>query len=100
VLKEWYAKDPIKPDLTFEEAIRDIVTLPAPFEPYQFYQDGTTDLSPPEPNSTEAASSQVVVGSSPEAPVDTIPLPNDSSGKPEKVPKRSFRARFKQKFLS
>jgi hypothetical protein len=99
-LKEWYANDPIEPDLTFEEAIRGIVTLPAPFEPYQSYQDGAADVLPPESDPTDAAISQAVAGSSPEAPADAIPSPNDSPGKPENVPKRSLRARLKQKFPS
>jgi hypothetical protein len=36
-LKDWYSKNPIEPDLTFEEAIRDVTTLPVPFQPYQSY---------------------------------------------------------------
>jgi hypothetical protein len=100
VLKEWYAKNPIEPDLTFEEAIRGIVTLPAPFEPYRSYQDGTADVPSPKPNPTEAASSMAIAGSSLKAPVDADPSPNHSSANPGKVPKRSLRARLKQKFLS
>jgi hypothetical protein len=59
-LKHWYSKNPIEPDLTFEEAIRDITTLPVPFQPYQFYQDGMagrSGRSPSEFEPTEAASS-------------------------------------------
>jgi hypothetical protein len=100
VLKEWYAKDPIEPDLTFEEAIRGIVTLPAPFEPYQSYQDGAADVPPPESDPTEAAISQAAAGSSPKASVDAIPSPHESSGKPEDVPKRSLRPSLKRKFPS
>jgi hypothetical protein len=100
VLKEWYSKDPIEPDLTFEEALRGIVTLPVPFEPYLSYQNGTTDVPPSASSFTEAASSQMVARSSPKAPGDAISSPNDSSGKPEIVPKHSLRANLKRKFPS
>jgi len=99
-LKEWYFKNPIEPDLTFEEGIRDITTLPVPFQPYQSYQDGMAGRSPLESEPTEAASSQEVATSGSIAPADAVTFPNDPSAKPEKVLKRSLRARLKQKFLS
>jgi hypothetical protein len=100
VLKDWYSKNPIEPDLTFEEAIRDITTLPVPFQPYQFYPDGMAGRSPSEFRPAEAASSQEVATSGPIAPMDATTLPIDTSATPEKVSKRSLRVRFKQKFLS
>jgi hypothetical protein len=99
-LKEWYAKDPIEPDLTFEEAIQGIVMLPVPFEPYQSYQDVAADVPHPEPAPTEAATSQAAAGSSPKAPVDAVISPHESSSKPENVPNRSLRPRLKRKFSS
>jgi hypothetical protein len=99
-LKEWHFKNPIEPDLTFEDAIRDITTLPVPFQPYQSYPGGMAGRSPSEFRLAEAASSQEVATSGPIAPMDAITSPNDTSTKPEKVFKRSLRARFKQKFLS
>lgn len=35
VIKEWYAKDPIKPDLSFEEVISGIASIPSPQDPHQ-----------------------------------------------------------------
>ena len=99
-LKEWYFKNPIEPDLTFEDAIRDITTLPVPFQPYQSHPGGMAGRSPSEFRLAEAASSQEVATSGPIAPMDAITSPNDTSTKPEKAFKRSLRARFKQKFLS
>jgi hypothetical protein len=99
-LKDWYSKNPIESDLTFEEAICGIATLPVPFQPCQPHQDGMTGGSPSEFEPTEAASSQEVATSALIAPVDAITFPNDLSAKPEKAPKRSLRARLRQKFLS
>jgi hypothetical protein len=42
LLKEWYAKNPIEPDLTFEEAIHDIATLLPPSGQHQTSEDDTT----------------------------------------------------------
>ena len=42
VLKDWYNKNPIEPDLTFEEATHDIASLLPPSGQHQISEDDTT----------------------------------------------------------
>lgn len=58
ILEEWYEKDPIRPDLTFEEAIGGIAAVPTSFEAQQTSEDNTAGEISAEVRAKDEANSQ------------------------------------------